>query len=164
VYTLFVPPPPLPPITSTPWFQVEPVPPSSPILLKRNTGDNKKDISFLLVWDKDSYTERFLGLLPCTCVLQLTLVHFYQTSSLLPGLLPTVASASLRLLYSLLNREHINHTQVLGFLSFPYFSVRVLPLVCDPCPIILLHLVCVYKNMCMRENVNFGLLSLANFA
>jgi hypothetical protein len=31
-----------------------------------------------------------------------------------------VASASLRLLYSFLNREHINHIQVLDFLSFPY--------------------------------------------
>jgi hypothetical protein len=24
----------------------------------------------LLVWDKESYTDRFLALLPCTCVLQ----------------------------------------------------------------------------------------------
>jgi hypothetical protein len=57
-------------------------------------------------------------LLPCTSVLQPTLVHLCQTSSLLPGPLPIVASASLRLLYSLLNSEHINHIQVLGFLSF----------------------------------------------
>jgi hypothetical protein len=53
----------------------------------------------LLVWEKDSCTERFLALLPCTCVLQPTLVHLYQTSSLLPGHLPTVASVSLRLFY-----------------------------------------------------------------
>jgi hypothetical protein len=26
----------------------------------------------LLVWDKDSHTERFLALLPCSCVLQPT--------------------------------------------------------------------------------------------
>jgi hypothetical protein len=71
---------------------------------------------FLLAWGKDSYAERFLELLPCTCVLQPTLVHHYQTFSLLPSPLPIVASASLRLLYSLLNGEHINHTQVLGFL------------------------------------------------
>jgi hypothetical protein len=50
------------------------------------------------------------------------LVHFYQTSSLLPGPCPTVASANLRLLYSPLNREHINHMQILGLLYFPYFS------------------------------------------
>jgi hypothetical protein len=60
------------------------------------------------------------------------LVYLYQTSSLLPFPLPIVASASLRFLYSLLNRDHINHIQVLGFFSFPYFSGRVLPLVCDP--------------------------------
>jgi hypothetical protein len=53
----------------------------------------------LLVWDKDSYTERFLALLPCIYVLQFKLVHLYQTSSLLPGHLPIVTSVSLRLLY-----------------------------------------------------------------
>jgi hypothetical protein len=67
--------------------------------LKRKHRDNKKDIAFLLLWDKDSYTERCLLLLPCTCVLQPTLVHLYQTSSLLPSPLPTVASVILRLLY-----------------------------------------------------------------
>jgi hypothetical protein len=63
--------------------------------------------------------ERFLALLPCTCVLKPTLVHLYQTSSLLPSPFPTVTSASLRLL---LHREHISHIQVLGFLPFPYSS------------------------------------------
>jgi hypothetical protein len=58
----------------------------------------------------------------CICVLQTTLVHLCQTSSLLPSPLPTVASASLRLLYSLLYNEHINYIQVLGFLPFPYTS------------------------------------------
>jgi hypothetical protein len=38
-------------------------------------------------------------LLPCTCVLQPTLIHLYQTSSLLPRHLPVVASVSLRGLY-----------------------------------------------------------------
>jgi hypothetical protein len=93
-------------------------------------------------------------LLPCTCVLQPTLAHLYQTSSLLPGPLLTVASASLRLLYSLLYSKHINHIQVLGFLSFPYSSHDHLSLVCDPCPTIILHLfrVC---NLHMRENMPF---------
>jgi hypothetical protein len=67
-------------------------------------------------------------LLPCTCALQPILVHLYQTSSLLLGSLPMLASANLKLLYSLLNREHINHIQVLGFLSFPYFSHACSPL------------------------------------
>jgi hypothetical protein len=93
-----------------------------PFCWKENIRDNKKDISLLLVWDKDSYTDQFLALFPCTCVLQPTLVCFYQTSSLLPGPFPIVASANLRLLYSLLNSEHINYIQVLGFLPFPYFS------------------------------------------
>jgi hypothetical protein len=125
-----------------------------PLVLQFYWGDNKKDIAFLLVWSKDSYTERFLALLPCICVLQPTLVHLYQTSSLLPGSLPIVASASLRLLYSLLYSEHINHIQVLGFLHFPYSSVHILPLVYDPCPIILLHLFQAY-NLHMRENMWF---------
>jgi hypothetical protein len=35
-------------------------------LFKRKTGDNEKGISFLPVWDKDSYTDRFLILFLCT--------------------------------------------------------------------------------------------------
>jgi hypothetical protein len=89
---------------------------------REHITDDKKGIAFLLVWDKDSYTERFLALLTCTCVLQPTLVHLYQTSSLLPSPLPIVASATLRLLYSLLYSEHINYIQVLGFLPFFYSS------------------------------------------
>jgi hypothetical protein len=67
-------------------------------------------------------------LLPCTCVSQPTLVHLYHTSSLLPSPFPIVASVSLRLLYSLLYREHIKHFQVLGFLPFPYSSRACSPL------------------------------------
>jgi hypothetical protein len=59
--------------------------------------------------------EKFLALLPCTCVLQPKLVHLYHTFSLLPNPLPTVAFARLRLLYSLFYRKHINHIQVLSF-------------------------------------------------
>jgi hypothetical protein len=96
-----------------------------PLLLqlcwRENIRDNKKDISLFLVWDKDSYTERFLALLPCICVLQPTLVCFYQTSSLLPGPFPTVASANLRLLYLLLNKEHINTFKF----RFPFLSLSV---------------------------------------
>jgi hypothetical protein len=95
---------------------------------------NKKDKSFLLVWDKDSYTERFLVLRPCTYELQPTLFHLYQISSLLPGPLPIVASISLRLLYLLLYSEHINHIQVLGLLLFPYFSRACSPLSVWPMP------------------------------
>jgi hypothetical protein len=83
---------------------------------------------FLLNWDKDSYTEKCLDLLPCTCVLQSTFVQLHQTSLLLPSALPIVVSSSLRLLYSLLYSEHINHIQVLGFLFFHYFSHECFPL------------------------------------
>jgi hypothetical protein len=102
------------------------------ICWRENIRDNKKDIVFLLVWGKDSYAERFLVLLPCTWVLQATLIHLYQTSSLLPSPLPIVASASLRLLYSLLYGEHFNHTQVLGFLPFSYSSYARSPLTLWP--------------------------------
>jgi hypothetical protein len=125
------------------------------------TRDNKKDISFLLVWDKDSYTERFLALFSCTCVLQSTLVHFYQISSLLLVPLPIVASVNF--LYSVLNRERINHSQALCFLS--------LFLLCAFSPECVTH---VQKYFCVcfgfiihilgGENAIFGLLSLANFA
>jgi hypothetical protein len=95
---------------------------------RENIRDDKKDIAFLLDWDKDSYTERFLALLPCTCVLQPKLVHLYQTSSPLPSQLPIMASVSLRLLYSLFYSEHIKYFQVLGFLPFPYSSCTCSPL------------------------------------
>jgi hypothetical protein len=71
-------------------------------------------------------------LFPCICVLQPTLIHLYLTSSLLPSLLPIVASAILRLLYSLLYSEHINHIQVFGFLPFLYSSHAWSPLTVWP--------------------------------
>jgi hypothetical protein len=107
---------------------------------RESIRDNKNDIAFLLVWDKDSYTERFLALLPCSCVLQFILVHLYQISSLLSSPFPIVASASLRLLYLLLYSEHINHIQILGFLSFPYPSRVWCPLSVWPISNMLLHL------------------------
>jgi hypothetical protein len=94
----------------------------------------------LLVWDKDRYTERFLALLPSTSVLKPELAHLYHTSSLLPGHLLIVVSVSLRLLYSLIYSGHIKHFHILGFLPFPIPPVLVLPLSCEPCPIILLYL------------------------
>jgi hypothetical protein len=95
----------------------------APLVLRfrrENIRYNKKYTACLLVWGKDSYTERFLALLPCTYVLQPTLVHLYQNHSLLPSSLTIVASASLRLLYSFLYSEYMNYIQVLYFLLFPY--------------------------------------------
>jgi hypothetical protein len=51
----------------------------------RENISNRKDIAFLLDWDKESCTLRFLALLPCTCVLQHELVNLYETSYLHPG-------------------------------------------------------------------------------
>jgi O-antigen ligase len=42
---------------------------------RKNIKDIKKNIVFLLVWDKASYTGRFLMLFPCLCVLQPKLTH-----------------------------------------------------------------------------------------
>jgi hypothetical protein len=96
---------------------------SSDFVEEKHIKDDKKNIAFLLVWDKDSYIGRFLLLFPCTCVLQPQLIHLKQTSSLLPSPLPIVAIvASLRLLYLFLYSEHINHLQVFGFISLPYPS------------------------------------------
>jgi hypothetical protein len=78
---------------------------------REDISNNKKDIAFLLVWDKDNYTERFLALLP----LLPQLIHLYLTSSLPPGHFPIVTSVSIRLLYSLLYSGHIKHFQVQGF-------------------------------------------------
>jgi hypothetical protein len=64
------------------------LPSCSPIFLKENIKDNKKDVTFLWVRGRDSYTGKFLALLAYMCVLQPTLVHLYLTSSLLPGHLP----------------------------------------------------------------------------
>jgi hypothetical protein len=119
-----------PPLTLFPHSQASRENPFHPLVLqfcwRENIRDNKKDIAFLLVWDNDSYTERFLALFPCTSVLQPTLVHLYQTSSLLPSPLPIVASASLKLLYSLIYSGHINTS--FRFSSFSLF----LPCVCSP--------------------------------
>jgi hypothetical protein len=124
-----------------------------------NLRVNKKDIAFLLVWDKDSSTERFLEFLPCTCVLKSTLLHLYQICSLLLCPLPILVSVRLRLLYSLLYSEHINHIQVWGFLPFPYFSHPRSPM-SNNITAFILGLWSSYKG----EHVIFGILSLANFA
>jgi hypothetical protein len=92
---------PLPPPSPLhpPHLQAEPVLPSSPILLNSRHKQYKERHSIFASWVKDSYTERFLAFLPCTCVLQPKLIHLYQTSSLLPSHLPIVTSVILRLLY-----------------------------------------------------------------
>jgi hypothetical protein len=97
-------------------------------------------------------------------LLQPTLVHLCQTSSLFPGPLLIVASACLRLLYLLLYSEHINHIQVLGFLPFPYSSHVRSPLSVWPMSNNITVFVLDQKSTYEGEHGIFGLLSLANFA
>jgi hypothetical protein len=87
-----------------------------------------------------------------------------QTSSLLPGHLPIVASANLKLLYLLLYSGHINHIQVLGFLPFPYVSHACYPLSVRPMSNNITAFVLDLKSAYEGEHTIFGLLSLANFA
>jgi hypothetical protein len=85
-------------------------------------------MTFLLVWDQDNYTGNFLMLFPCICVLQLQLIHLYQSSSLLPSPLLMVTPASLKFLYSFMYSKHTNLIQVFGFLPLPYPSTVQPPL------------------------------------
>jgi hypothetical protein len=85
-----------------------------------NIKDNRRNMVFLLVWDEDSCTGKFLVLFPCIYVLQPQLVHFYQSSLLLSSPLPMVAWTSLSCLYSFLYSKNINRTQAFGFLPLPY--------------------------------------------
>jgi hypothetical protein len=106
------------------------LPPVLRFYRRKNIKDKKRSMPFLLVWDKDSYTGSLLVLFPCICVLQPQLIHFFQSSSLLPSPLPIVAPASLRFLHSFLYSKHINHIQVFGFLplsdpSFAQFPLNV---------------------------------------
>jgi hypothetical protein len=92
------------------------------------------------------------------------LVHLCLISSVLPGPLPIVASASLRLLYSLLYSEHINHIQVLGFLLLPYSSYVHSPLSVWPMSNNTTAFILGLKSTYQGEHAIFDLLSLANFA
>jgi hypothetical protein len=102
----------------------------------KNIKDNKKNMVFLLVWDKDSYTKRFLALLPCTCVLQPTLV------ASLPDLFTTSWSPSHSglcqfkiTIFSPVQWVHQPHSSFLVSFPFPIFLMHGLPLMCEPCPI-----------------------------
>jgi hypothetical protein len=80
----------------------------------------------LLVWDEDSYTERFLALLPCTCVLRI--------DSSLPDLFTTSWSPShsdfcqFKIpVLAPLQRAHQTLSSF-GFPPFPYSSCMCPPL------------------------------------
>jgi hypothetical protein len=102
---------------------------------REDISNNKKVSSS---WDKDSYIERFLALLPCKSVLQPKLIHLYMTSSLLPGHLPILTSVTLWLTVLAPLQWDIIHFQVLDFLPISIPPICALPLVCDPSPTTLL--------------------------
>jgi hypothetical protein len=130
---------------------------------REDIRDNKKDIAFLLVWDKDSYTERFLALLPCTCVLSPELVHLYQTSWLLPG---HHHSGLCKFKITILAPVQWAHQTLssFGFPTFPDSSCMCSPLSVWPksnnITVFVLDLRSTYEG----EHTIFGLLSLANLA
>jgi hypothetical protein len=135
VWAIF-PPCPLP-SPSSPHCQAEPVLPSYSILLKRRHNQQERH-SVFASWDKGSYIERFLALLPCTSVLQPELIlHDLFTTSQSPS---HSDLCRFKVTISLLYSGDIKHFQVLGFLPFPIPPVCALLLACDPSPIILLHL------------------------
>jgi hypothetical protein len=137
-----------------PW--TEPVPHN---FEEKNIKDKTRNMTFLLVWDKDSYAGSFLELFPCICVLQPQLIHLFQSSLLLPSLLPMVTLASLKFLYLFLYSKHMNHIQIFSFLPLPYLSLAQSPLSVTHIAAFVLGLQSGYEeNMWL-----FGLLSLANF-
>jgi hypothetical protein len=133
---------------------------------REDIRDNKKDKAYLLFWDKDSYTERFLALFPCTCVLQpnpnwfisTRPLHYFTTSQS-----PIVTSVSLRLLYLLLYSRHIKHFQVLVFLPFPWSSCTHSLLSVWPMSNNITAFVLGLKSAYEGEHMIFGLVSQANF-
>jgi hypothetical protein len=131
---------------------------------REDINSNKNDIAFLLVWDKDNYTEGFLALFPCTCVSQPELFHLYQNSSLLDSHLPIVASCQFKI--TILTPLQWAHQTLssFGFPTFPYSSCRYSPFSMWPMSnnisAFVLHLKSIYEG----EHMIFGLLSLANFA
>jgi hypothetical protein len=121
---------------------------------RENISDNKKDIAFLIICEKDSYKERFLALLQCTYFLQTTFVISTRPLFYFLVPLPIVAFARLRLLYSLLYSEHINHISSLGFFPFPYPSHVHSYLTVWPISNNITAIFGVY-NLHIRENMQF---------
>jgi hypothetical protein len=104
-----------------PHFKAEHILPFPPSCWRQGISNNKKDIAFLLLWDEDNYTERFLAFLPCTCVLQPKLIHLYLTASLLPGHLPIMTSCQCKItLFGPLQWSHQTFSSF-KFPSLPLF-------------------------------------------
>jgi hypothetical protein len=156
VHTLFGPLLPPAPAPSLFW-------PFSPILLKRRHKQQWERQSIFASWD-DSYTERFLALLPCTSVLQPKLIHLYLTFSLLPGHLPILTSRCFK--FSVLAALQWGHQTLpsFGFPTYPHTSCMCSPLSVQPKSNNIAAFALDLKSTYDGEHMIFGLLSLANLA
>jgi hypothetical protein len=110
-------------------------------LLKRR--QIKEKTAFLLVWDKKQLYREISRAVSTHMFINTHIGSFLWDLFLLPGLLPIVASDSLRLFCLILYSKHINHIQGLGFLSFPFSSSVHFPLSMWP----------MSNNVCFRSNV-----------
>jgi hypothetical protein len=77
----------------------------------------EEEETFLVVYN--SYSRSFLVALLCLYVLWPNLVHLLYFSSFYLSPLLMVVSTSLKILYSFLYREYINHIHLLYFLLLP---------------------------------------------
>jgi hypothetical protein len=150
--------------------------PSSPLASRQNLfclllqfcwredmSNNKKDKTFLLVWHKDSYTER----IPSIASMHMCIT--YRIASSLPDLFTTSWAPfhSDFCLFKVTILAPLQWTdQTLsnfGFPTFPYSSCMHYPLNAWPMSINITAFVLRLKST-YEGNMIFGLLSLANFA
>jgi hypothetical protein len=114
----------------------------------------------LLVWH--SYTGSFLVTFSCIYVLQPKLVHLLYFSYFYLMLLLVVFSTDLKILYSFLYEEYINHIHLLKFLLL-LSPFRVWPSLSMTSYHNIAAFVLRLYSTVERKHVAFGFLSLANF-
>jgi hypothetical protein len=129
---------------------------------REDISNNKKD-SIFASWDKDSYTERFLALLPCTSVLQFKLIISTRPLHYFPVTFPYWPLFVLRL--TILDPLQWAHETLssFGFPTFPYSSCMCPSLSMWPMINNITEFVLDLKFAYEGEHTIFGFLSLANF-
>jgi hypothetical protein len=164
VWAISLPCTPSPPSPSTPFTSRQNL--FCPLLQfcwKEDISNNKKDIALLLVWDKESYTERFLALVSCTSVLQPKLIHLYHTSSPLPWS-PSYSDLCHFKITILAPLQWTHQTlSSLGFSTYAYSSFMCPPLSVWPMSNNITAFVLGLKFTYEGEHKTFGFLSLTNF-
>jgi hypothetical protein len=127
----------------------------------REDKRNKKDIAFLLVWDKDSYIEGVLALLPCMCIT-------IQIDFSVPNLFTIWSPSHIDLCHfkvTILAPLQWGHQTLLsfGFPIFPYSSCMCSPLSMWPMSNNITAFVLDLKSTCEGEHMIFDFLSMTNF-